>query len=277
MKYNRPQATASWGTQAKDWEKGIDYHRLTVERLKRAQAAIRHAGLAGVLAFNFDNIRYITGTHIGESALCGSCHTVLVPTAGGPVVEQATFLEWRASSYATDNKPCQHCHVPVIDEMGYEGDLDQGWGSLTGEELVLRFWQVVLRGGYATHGETFWRDDEVVFWAKGGELRGESLPRIAFLRELIAASPTGRIDALPSQFDAVWGGAAGRYVLIHFGRGRPRFRDVPVPEGHRARIDVIDSWNRTVERLPGIHEGIVRVDLPARPHIVLRLLLEPAA
>ena len=29
MKYNRPQATASWGMMAKDWEKGIDYHRLT--------------------------------------------------------------------------------------------------------------------------------------------------------------------------------------------------------------------------------------------------------
>ena len=28
MKYNRPQATASWGTMAKDWERGIDYDRL---------------------------------------------------------------------------------------------------------------------------------------------------------------------------------------------------------------------------------------------------------
>ena len=32
MKYNRPQATASWGTMAKDWEKGIDYDRLHKER-----------------------------------------------------------------------------------------------------------------------------------------------------------------------------------------------------------------------------------------------------
>ena len=48
MKYNRPQATASWGTMAKDWEKGIDYDRLHKERVKRAQEAIRHAGLGAV-------------------------------------------------------------------------------------------------------------------------------------------------------------------------------------------------------------------------------------
>ena len=63
MKYNRPQATASWGTMAKDWEQGIDYTRLHQQRLARAQEAIRHAGIGGVIAFNFDNIRYITGTH----------------------------------------------------------------------------------------------------------------------------------------------------------------------------------------------------------------------
>ena len=47
MKYNRPQATASWGTMAKDWERGIDYDRLHKQRLARAQQAIRHAGLGG--------------------------------------------------------------------------------------------------------------------------------------------------------------------------------------------------------------------------------------
>jgi hypothetical protein len=41
MKYNRPHSTAAWGLMAKDWEQGIDYHRLSIERLKRAQEAIR--------------------------------------------------------------------------------------------------------------------------------------------------------------------------------------------------------------------------------------------
>ncbi len=68
MKYNRPHATASFGTQAKEWEQGIDYRRLHQERLARAQSAIRNAGLGAVICFNFDNIRYLTGTHIGEWA-----------------------------------------------------------------------------------------------------------------------------------------------------------------------------------------------------------------
>ena len=162
----------------------------------------------------------------------------------------------------------------VIDEMGYDGDLDQGWGSLPAEELLIRFWQVTLRGGYATHGETIWRDDELIFWAKGGTLVGESPARIGFLREIVAESPTGRIDALLSQFDAVWGGVADRYVLIHFGRGRPAFRNVPVPDGFAARLSVIDSWNMTIEEQPGVHTGTVRISLPGRQHIVVRLVLE---
>jgi len=68
MKYNRPHAVASYGTQAKDWERGVDYARLIRERLQRAQDSVRANGLGAVLCFNFDNIRYLTGTHIGEWA-----------------------------------------------------------------------------------------------------------------------------------------------------------------------------------------------------------------
>ena len=37
MKYNSPYSTAAWGQQAKDWEQGIDYSRMSKERLRRAQ------------------------------------------------------------------------------------------------------------------------------------------------------------------------------------------------------------------------------------------------
>lgn len=165
----------------------------------------------------------------------------------------------------------------VIDEMGYDGDLDQGWGSLPAEELVIRFWQVTLRGGYATHGETIWHENQVIFWAKGGTLVGESPARIAFLRRLVAEAPGGRIAPLPSQFDATWGGTPGAYILIHFGRGRPVFRDVPVPEGFTARLAVIDAWNMTIDEVPGVHTGVVRVALPGRQHIVVRMILDRIA
>ena len=33
----------------------------------------------------------------------------------------------------------------VVDECGYEGDLDHGWGNLTAEELVRRCWEGAVR------------------------------------------------------------------------------------------------------------------------------------
>lgn len=176
----------------------------------------------------------------------------------------AKVREWRRAW----NKPV------VVDECGYEGDIDQGWGFLTAAEQMHRFWSVAMSGGYATHGETYWSEDDVIFWSKGGELRGESAARIAFLQSVIAASPTGRLEPLRSDFDALSAGVAGEYVLVYFGHGQPKFRTVAVPEGMRAHIDVIDAWNMTIERVPGVHEGRVRVDLPGRPYAAIRITPE---
>ena len=84
MKYNSPYSTAAFGAQAKDWEQGIDYSRLSKERLAKAQEAIRFAGLGGVLCFNFDNIRYVTSTHIGEWARDKFFRYALCPAEGSP-------------------------------------------------------------------------------------------------------------------------------------------------------------------------------------------------
>jgi hypothetical protein len=193
---------------------------------------------------------------------------------GEPWITHASIQRGDDLAKKTDEWRLRWRKPVIVDEFGYDGDLDQAWGNLTSEEVTHRFWSVTLRGGYLTHGETFWSDDEIIFWSKGGELRGESLPRIAFLESLITESPTGRIDPIRTDWDAVSGGAEGRYLLLYFGAGRPRFRQVVVPEGMRAHIDVIDAWNMTIEPLPGVHEGTIRVDLPARPYMAIRLRLE---
>ena len=54
--------------------------------------------------------RPVPSAAIGESALCGSCHTVAI----GGLLEQGTFLEWQASSFVADS-PCQRCHQPSGD------------------------------------------------------------------------------------------------------------------------------------------------------------------
>jgi Xaa-Pro dipeptidase len=82
MEYNRPHVTANWGLMATDWEAGVDYNRLIQERFEKAQASVKASGLGAVLAFNFDNIRYITGTHIGEWCRDKMNRYAICPTEG---------------------------------------------------------------------------------------------------------------------------------------------------------------------------------------------------
>lgn len=77
---------------------------------------------------------------------------------------------------------------PVIfDECCYEGNVPYTWGNISGFELVHRFWTAVTYGGYCSHGETFWSEDQVLWWSKGGVLKGKSPERIAFLRRMAEA------------------------------------------------------------------------------------------
>ncbi|WP_321472190.1 multiheme c-type cytochrome [uncultured Paludibaculum sp.] len=63
--------------------------------------------------------------HILDSALCGTCHTVITQPlksgAGAPArfVEQAPFLEWLASGYPQAGKSCQGCHMPPLESAQY--------------------------------------------------------------------------------------------------------------------------------------------------------------
>ncbi|MBR4359906.1 MAG: DUF5060 domain-containing protein [Clostridia bacterium] len=81
-------------------------------------------------------------------------------------------------------------HKPVvIDECAYEGNLPHPWGSISGKEMVYRFWRCYASGASCTHGETFLSNDEILWWARGGQLKGESPKRIAFLREIMESLP----------------------------------------------------------------------------------------
>ena len=133
-----------------------------------------------------------------------------------------------------------------------------------------------MRGGYLNHGETFLNDDEQLWWSKGGDLVGESPARFAFLLDVIRASPDGVLEPLPSDWDARWAGDDS-YRIVYFGFNRPAYRDVRLRPGTSWEIDIVDTWNMTIETLPGIHQGSVRVRLPARPYMAVRLRLVPAS
>ena len=86
----------------------------------------------------------------------------------------------------------------VFDECCYEGNIIHPWGNISAFEMVNRFWIAVVCGGYCTHGETYMDDSDVLWWARGGVLHGESPARIAFLRDIVESLP-GPIDFYPGQ------------------------------------------------------------------------------
>jgi len=88
----------------------------------------------------------------------------------------------------------------MIDECCYEGNLPHFWGSISGQEMVRRFWRCYASGAYCTHGETFLSDDEILWWARGGKLKGESPERIAFLRQIMESLP----GPLTPREDNIW-------------------------------------------------------------------------
>ena len=55
-----------YGQNGVDFEQGVDYARLRDYRLSRAKAQMKEKGLGALICYDFDNIRYITGTHVGE-------------------------------------------------------------------------------------------------------------------------------------------------------------------------------------------------------------------
>lgn len=165
----------------------------------------------------------------------------------------------------------------VIDECAYEGNINYGWGNITGEEMTRRFWEGVIRGGYLSHGETYVDPNDILWWSHGGRLHGESPERIAFLKKIVGEAPgwlTPREvtdENLADNWDVPCAHIDETYYLYYFSFMRPAFRTFRLPEGHVYRIEIIDTWNRTVTLLAGTFSGDIRIDLPARQYIAVRM------
>lgn len=165
----------------------------------------------------------------------------------------------------------------VVDECGYEGNIDRGWGNITGKEMVHRFWQGFAEGAYVGHGETYLNPEENLWWSKGGELVGESPARIAFLREIIEEVPENGFAHLKRQkFDSFLTGQAGcgvypQFGLFYFGVHQPAFQWITLPENGRFQIDIIDTWEMTITSAGADFNGRVRLELPAKEGMAIRI------
>jgi hypothetical protein len=61
-------------------------------------------------------------THIRQSELCATCHTLVTQALGpkgeviGELPEQVPFQEWKHSAFAAEERSCKSCHMPVVEE-----------------------------------------------------------------------------------------------------------------------------------------------------------------
>ena len=60
--------------------------------------------------------------HVRQSELCATCHTLVTKALGpngdviGELPEQVPFQEWKHSAYTGEERGCQSCHMPVVEE-----------------------------------------------------------------------------------------------------------------------------------------------------------------
>ncbi|MGI6726788.1 MAG: DUF5605 domain-containing protein [Christensenellales bacterium] len=162
----------------------------------------------------------------------------------------------------------------VLDEIAYEGDIDQGWGNITAQEMVRRFWEAAMRGGYASHGETYERPDGLLWWSHGKQLHGESPARLAFLHSILCQTPGHGLRMAQGSWDEVAATAEGLdasgYHLYYYGFGRPFRRLFNMPPGERYKAEVIDTWEMTITDA-GEHSGIFSIPLPRKQWMAIRL------
>ncbi|MDO4357243.1 MAG: DUF5605 domain-containing protein [Clostridia bacterium] len=176
----------------------------------------------------------------------------------------------------TDEYRLRYGKPVVWDEIAYEGNINHGWGNISGQELVRRFWEASMRGGYAGHGETFMSDEDILWWSHGGDLHGESPERIRFLRRILSETPGVGLKRGEGSFDEVVGVpdsvfAGDEYEIHYYGFGRPSFRDFHKNPGARYRIQVIDTWEMTIADC-GVFSGDFRIPLPGREYMAIRVI-----
>ncbi len=122
--------------------------------------------------------------------------------------------------------------------------------------------------------------EDILWWSHGGILKGESPARLQFLLDILKDVPGGYLTKGEGLFDEVVGYAGGYtgegmrtcydYAIHYLGICRPTYRPVFLPEDADYEVDVIDTWNMTIQNL-GVMRGINRIELPGRQYMAIRI------
>jgi len=191
-----------------------------------------------------------------------------------------------------------------VDECCYEGSISEAWGNISGREMVHRFWDGTVNGGYVTHGETYRHPGDVIWWAKGGALEGEAIPRLHFLKSILDRVPEQGLEPMRDSgpfrimlmggmdkvtLEGLFKGPEGephsdepmvnfwfagghvprQFYLTYFGVSQPGELLAPVPSGEAYDATLIDTWEMTETPVArGVKRGDV-LNIPAKPYQAL--------
>jgi len=197
-----------------------------------------------------------------------------------PLITHASIQSedtYKAKEYRRKyNKPV------IFDECRYEGNIPWSWGNLTAKSLTEKFWRGVTNGGYVGHGETYVTENpiqlpevssDVLWWSKGGDLKGESPERIKFLRKIIETAPP-YLKSIPlftwMPFSCI--GIDREYYLGYLNDAQPRSVIVDLPKNSFYNVEIIDTWNMTITPIDKKFTGRSLIELPAKPYIALRIV-----
>ncbi len=135
-----------------------------------------------------------------------------------------THLSVQSADVAAGRELRKRFGKPVVfDEVCYEGDIEEPWGNISAREMVHRFWVGTVCGAFVGHGETYRHPQDLLWWAKGGVLSGESPQRIAFLRKIVEETAPDGLE--PIEEDWTYHGRGARSgegnMLVYFGPHQP--------------------------------------------------------
>jgi len=195
----------------------------------------------------------------------------------------------------------------IYDECCYEGDLAMTWGNISAFDMVDRFWIACAQGAYATHGEVFLAEDEILWWSKGGSLKGKSPERISFLRRVLEEFHTtlepwevNLFEDLDPEFvkmtasffelaskmpesqqeshfvkDKEFRGRCGETVYLQYlARHCNRELTWRLPEDKKYRIDILDVWEMTRKTVLRDVSGKIHIPLPGKEGVAVIAMLE---
>lgn len=198
-----------------------------------------------------------------------------------PLITHASIQSgetYRANEYREKYKK------PVVfDECKYEGNVPIPWGNLTAKTMIDKFWRGFISGGYVGHGETYVTESpvrfpnessDILWWSKGGELRGDSPVRIKYLREIIETAPPylQSISLFPSWYRYSTLGIENEYYLVYFNDTQPGSAIITLPENSDYKVEIIDTWNMTITPSEKKYSGHCLIELPGKPYIALRIV-----